>query len=180
MGLDVKAFRKVERVADWPADAGSMDDIAEYDFNASAYIWQGMAVTDISPAYDRHIPARRRALTSGLYRYAGKLNGYSGSYSGYNDWRNWLAQARYGMADREVWTRCERDPAFEDGAALLINFSDCEGFIDAPTATRILADLRAHEEDILRQARSEYDAERFRQWMTMLEMAADGGMLEFC
>jgi hypothetical protein len=178
MGLDVTAYRQVRKVADWPEGVESIDEIAEYEGLSNGYIWNGMRVTNVHPAQKDH-PLHRAMLTPGVRAYVDRERMRAGSYSGYNEWRNWLAIARYGLTAREVWTRWEADPGFREGAAWLINFSDCEGYIDASIAARILADLQAHAQAIIASAPEGWYADKFRGWLGLLEIATDGGLLDF-
>jgi len=92
-----------------------------------------------------------------------------------------LCAARFGVSARTLWGNW--DDYREHGAAWLVNFSDCEGYIDAPTAARILTDLKEHEAQIRRSAsitdEPSWYVEQLDKWLAALEMAADGGMLDF-
>lgn len=177
MGLDVTAYRKIERVADWPADAEGIDDFAEY-VPRQGYVWQGRTVTSVHPVYVPGDFPEHHSLTPGVYAYAESMDWGAGSYSGYNLWRDWLSRAALGVPAERVWGR--NFARFRNrGVAWLVNFSDCEGFIGAEVCARILADIRAHEATIRSRADDAARLERLNTWLAGLEMAADGGMLRF-
>lgn len=179
MGLDVTAYRRLERVADWPADAESIDDFAEYE-SGRGYVWNGRSVTDVHPVYVQRDFPEHHSLTPGIYAYAESNDWGAGSYSGYNQWRDWLSRSALGVSAEEVWRNFDR---WRDrGVAWLINFSDCEGIIGAEVCARILADLRENEATIREQAIGQDAAwclAKLDDWLAGLEMAADGGMLDF-
>jgi hypothetical protein len=173
MGVDITAYRKVEKIADWPDGTESIDDIAEYRGLDVGYVYQGQRVTDIRPFC---FPEHAAPLTDGLYTYQERADVASHSYSGYNRWRDWLSRVALGVPAATVWANF--DAYRERGIAWLVNFSDCEGFIAAPVAARILADLRANEA-ALRASGDKWDVECFDGWLAGLDMAADGGVVEF-
>jgi hypothetical protein len=179
MGLDVTAYRRLERVADWPEGVEDIDDVARYDFDQGTYIWNGRRVVEVHPWGQGDFPEHHN-LTPGLYAYADKTGWRAGSYSGYNDWRDWLSRAALGVSAETVWRDFDR---WRDrGAAWLVNFSDCEGIIGAEVCARILADLRENESMIREQTfgpEAEWHLAKLDAWLAGLEMAADGGMLDF-
>lgn len=179
MGLDVTAYSRLERVADWPENAEGIDDFAEY-VRGRGYVWNRRTVTYVHPVYvGREFP-EHHSLTPGVYAYAECTDWDAGSYSGYGNWRRWLSRAALGVGPETVWKNFDR---WRDrGAAWLINFSDCEGIIGAEVCTRILADLRENESMIREQPLgpdAKWNLSKLDDWLAGLALAADGGMLDF-
>ena len=82
MGLDVTAYRKIERVGDWPEGAEGIDDFAEYKGLGVGYVWQGHRVVDVSPSYTteaRDFREHNAALSPGIYTYADRMGFRAGS-----------------------------------------------------------------------------------------------------
>lgn len=81
-------------------------------------------------------------------KYVGKLgDGFrAGSYSGYNRWREWLAQRVHGVMPSRIWDHpktYEGKPFFE-----LIHFSDCEGAIGPKTSAKLAKDFEEHRIEV--------------------------------
>lgn len=93
-------------------------------------------------AYADCFPQSFRGLEDGrCYELSGLDFGFrAGSYSGYNEWRDNLAQRALGVSAETVWAD-ERtyatEPFFE-----LINFADNEGSIGPEAAADLAADFR--------------------------------------
>jgi len=177
MGLDVTAYRRIQRVAEWPVGVETIDEVATYD---DGYTYNGEPVTDVHPIFDRSFPEHRSDLTAGIYTYTECASWCAGSYSGYGAWRDWLSIAALGVSAKTVWR--DFDAYRNRGVAWLINFSDCEGYIGPAVCRLILDDIRAHEDAIRSKATgpdADYYLGRLDVWLAGLEVAADGGMLSF-
>jgi hypothetical protein len=129
-------------------------------------------------------PLHAEGLQAGLYSYTDRGDFRAGSYSGYGEWRNWLSTTMLGMSAREVWAAWGDDVQSshirDRGIAWLVNFSDCEGYISAPVAARILADMEAHFDAALAAAPDRWYADRLIQWITALRaVAPTNGVIEF-
>lgn len=61
-----------------------------------------------------------------------------------------------------------------------MNFSDCEGYISAPVAARILADMEAHFDAALAAAPDQRYVTKLNDWINALRtVAATNGVIEF-
>lgn len=113
---------------------------------------------------------------------------HAGSYSGYNNWREWLAEvAGYqksphpGVHRRNelssaatVWSDPKPGPFVE-----LINFSDCDGVIGPRTSAKLAKDFADFQEKADSYG-NEYYREKYAEWRKAFETAAQGGCVIFC
>lgn len=90
MGLDITYYTNVRYVSAMPDDAESIDDVAEY--TSEGYKLNGDRVFQVYSVDE--FP---------LHAYANRGGFRAGSYSGYNEWRDWLSNTMLGMSAREVW-----------------------------------------------------------------------------
>ncbi|NUS02048.1 MAG: hypothetical protein HOV97_05735 [Nonomuraea sp.] len=99
----------------------------------------------------------------------------AGSYGGYNAFRRELA-ALLGHTVEDYWHGLVGDdePFYE-----LINFADNEGTIGPEAAADLLADFRAHRDSYLERHADEWSREGYDDWIKALEIAADGGLVDF-
>lgn len=177
MGLDITAYQGMVRLMDWPAEVEGIDDIATYSGLDIGYQIDGKAVVDVHPSCAHVFPRHLGSLTPGIYAHGGRMHFRAGSYSGYNEWRDWLSRAALGASAEQVWRNFA---AYEDrGVAWLVNFSDANGYIGPEISRRILDDIRAHVAQIRAAVTDSWYGEKLDQWIAALEMAADGGMLDF-
>ena len=104
----------------------------------------------------------------------------AGSYSGYNEWRDWLAHVA-GKSDKEVWADPDPTIPFVE----LINFSDSEGTIGPKTSAKLYEDFVMMWSKALKAA-SKLDADtsrwylsRYLRWMDAFELARYEGFVRF-
>ena len=102
----------------------------------------------------------------------------AGSYSGYNAWREWLANVVHGLEPREHWNNSDKykGTAFYE----LIHFSDCEGVIGPKTSAKLAKDFADYQSDI--DALPDDDGwykKAYREWRHAFETAAETGFVEF-
>lgn len=163
MGLNIRAFERLELVATRPTNGWADDD---WDDDGSVILSpaHGFAeATDGVEATDGMVP--------GKYAIHGEqIHFRAGSYSGYNGWREWLA-AQVGTTPRAVWSDPKPGPFVE-----LINNSDCEGFIGPKTAAKLARDFQEHAGRIVGD---DYEVQRYRDWQRAFELAANGGAVKF-
>lgn len=146
MGLDIEAYSK-SAVADGPkfvVDEGLL------------------ALTEEA------FPGRTKGLAAGPFFYADCLRFRAGSYSGYGEWRDWLAKAAGFESAKEVWSNNKDGPLSE-----LINFSDCEGYIGPAVSAKLANDFDQLTAALGDDGRSKLFAAAFR-------LAAKGGFVRFC
>jgi hypothetical protein len=108
----------------------------------------------------------------------------AGSYSGYNWWRNKLAEVIHGVSAEKIWKNLElynNAPFFE-----LLHFSDCEGVIGPAVSAKLAKDFRDHKDLIHSEKNSniheydEYFTSTYDNFMEAFETAAEGGFVKFC
>lgn len=166
MGLDITAYRGLTL----DPDATDEDDYTTH--------------LDVYP--NPHFPGREAPLGKGRYRFKESTSFRAGSYSGYNQWREWLATiAGYApVSDNEhgagnykthsagAWAATE-GPFWE-----LINFADNEGTIGTDAAKKLAKDFADYADKALDGAGGWY-AQMYEQWRAAFEMASDNGAVDF-
>jgi hypothetical protein len=159
MGLDITAYSHVKKVK------GEFDD----DKHVNVYILETFK-------------EQADGLTEGCYEVCeyGIERFRAGSYSGYNEWRGWLASI-VGKSDKEIWETPDPSIPFVE----LINFADNEGTIGPRTSKKLHADFVKMYPEALKAA-SKLDAEtstwylgRYFKWMDAFELAQWDGFVKF-
>lgn len=126
----------------------------------------------------------------GWYEGEYVLDFRAGSYSVYNQWRNYLSLAMLGVSDYQVWEswRSYANKPFYK----LITFSDCDGCIGPKTSKGLLKDFegsRGKMEDYLDRLvkNGAFDNEtavfvmqKYDLWTSAFTHAAAGGFVHFC
>lgn len=164
MGLDVTAYRQLMPAPDAQVDAdGFAVDEGYVSIHAHTMAWT-----------EENWPGRTAPLRPGIYTVAEQDGFRAGSYSGFNAWRDWLAQRAGYTSARAVWDDVTTGPFVE-----LINFADNEGYIGATVAAKLAKDFANCQEDIIGTEPHGWEAEKYLQWRAAFEMAADGGCVEF-
>ena len=175
MGLDISAYSKMARVRDEVAATMNEDEIFESD---------GIILRD-----GHKKDSRIDDLQPGFYlaEEGSECHDFrAGSYSGYNDYRNKLAECFLNVSDRGVWANPEQfegKPFYEQ-----IDFSDCEGYMGPEVSAKLHQDYvngREQWEEWLKE--NEYNSDnvdwylsRYDNWTKAFGLAADGGILRFC
>jgi hypothetical protein len=142
MGLDISAYSRLEPIRDYPDDGN-------YDYPNETVIYVN---TDFPGRCDEFDGEPRK-----VYAFAEKFVFRVGSYSGYNDWRGWLARVAGANSAKALWDKVG-DPTFGFEAKAvpfieLINFSDCEGTIGTAISRKVAADFVQHREKALEMAK---------------------------
>lgn len=169
MGLDITAFSKLKKAVGNEA----FDDSGELKYKDGwvrlnkNYDFPGRA-DDID---DRH-----------AYKYGSFRHFPAGSYSGYNRWRDQLAQLAGYPLTKWRGEQSHAEACFQGAIgpfSELINFSDCEGVIGASVSAKLAKDFADFQEDA-----DAHEDQRFRllyaEWRKAFEMAADDGAVAFC
>lgn len=159
MGLDISAYRKLV-----PVRPRKNEDDDGYEEKL------------VSFRENMNFPGRIEGIEEHmLYRYAERHGFRAGSYGGYNRWREWLASL-VGTSPKAMWANPQPGPFSE-----LINFSDCEGVLGPKIAAKLAKDFAEYD----KKARSaadpadSYDYELYQHWRKAMELAADGGAVDF-
>lgn len=176
MGLDITAYRKV-RLMDTELTRKDED---YYDFVEE----NGGFTTYVNEAF----PGRADPILDGRgYETDEEAFGFrAGSYSGYNDWRNQLAElAGYACVESErpyrgKELRCDESAFNADSGPFheLISFSDCEGIIGSVAAKKLAKDFADFQEKA-DSFGDEYFRRKYADWRKACEMAADDGCIKF-
>lgn len=166
MGLDISAYANL--MADLDA---SHDEWGEVDSDTH---WKCDSVDET----EKHWPGITAGLTEGtIYAFGDSMQFRAGSYSGYGEFRNWLARMAGYQSASAVWEGATTmGPFFE-----LINFSDCEGVIGPVVAAKLARDFADHEADFANRcsADDDYYMEKYREWKAAFEMASHNGAVDF-
>jgi hypothetical protein len=166
MGLDVSWYRRVKLEPD-----------AELDEDGSPVDWLNLVRVDEPVSF----PERCADIAPGIYSSADHGSFRAGSYSGYNQWREELAElagypalviAGGGKEHSHGAWQADSGPFFE-----LINFSDCEGVIGTAVSAKLakdFADNQTKADEV-----GGYFAEQYARWRNAFEQAAQGGFVDF-
>jgi len=163
MGLDITAYRQLTIATGVEVDeSGYPVDYDKYWKPSTAAIkWA-----------EEHFPGRSQGIDrDAIYTSAESHAFRAGSYSGYNAWRNQLAELA-GIKDEDRDHLDEGKPFAE-----LVFFADNEGVIGPVVGAKLLRDFQ----DNLPKAEAigGYFLDRYRDWLKAFEFAADGGAVEF-
>jgi hypothetical protein len=177
MGLDITAYSKLTKL-----DALFNEDGEPVDPKTREPIGNYLRVYS-NPDF----PGRSEGLDDrAAYSYADADEALSTGYGGYNRWRERLAQlAGYELTPHKRFGTTEHlcSAACWNGAAgpfsELINFSDCEGTIGPVVSAKLLRDFIEFDESAKAVTDIPYFYEVYSRLKTGLELAADGGALDF-
>lgn len=169
MGLDITAYSYLR-----PAENVEMEDGEPKDWMR---YWRPGASMEWS---EKQWPGRGEGVDPNtIYETYGAFSFRAGSYSGYNDWRDWLARVAGFRSAEECWDRGKaNDPFFE-----LIHFADNEGVIGPKIAAKLAhdfhsnilkaIDLRPKEKD------GDWYIDQYVRWWAACMTAANGGAIDF-
>lgn len=173
MGLDITAYSNVEFLEVMDTEAWEEKYYTHEEdmpFRTTiAHHWESCYAERAEPVVE-----------NGVYRINGKeLGVHAGSYSGYNQWRDWLSRTMLGVPARAVWENekiYKGRPFYE-----LIDFSDCEGIIGPVVAAKLAADFEQHQAAAEHYGQHEdgWYARKYHEWHKVFALAADNGFVEF-
>lgn len=185
MGLDITYYSRLVAVTNPVIDVHYTEERDEnhiWRFPAEGY-WIGGA----SMAWSESQWSGRGADLDpdAVYAITGEVGDFrAGSYGGYNQWRDWLAQfASYESAKAVFRGDVTAGPFYE-----LICFADNEGVIGPLVSAKLAKDFRNLLAPVWREARDRlgegsdnyrYFIEKYRLWSTAFHAAAQGGAVEF-
>src|SRR5882757_10407870 len=138
MGLGISAYRQIKKLDEENDDCCRLTIIPEF-------------------------AERADGLEEGVYSFTEAFNFQAGSYSGYNEWRNQLAQLAGWKDDNAAWQATE-GPFWE-----LINFADNEGTIGPKTAAKLAQDFSDFQAKADKHS-DHYWREKYDTWRKALEM----------
>lgn len=108
-----------------------------------------------------------------------KFGFHAGSYSGYNQWREWLAALAGHGTPETIWNTPSPSGPFVE----MINFSDCEGTIGPDVSAKLAKDFAEWDERA--KVSGEGDGGKYSNYgrycnfREAFEAAADGGKVIF-
>lgn len=162
MGLDVTAYSQLKR---------------EDEANGDDYRKDRCDIYQSSIEFaERHWPGRADGLKSGRYSFGDRLDFRAGSYSGYGEWRHWLARLVGWKDARDCWENGSPGSPFYE----LINFADNEGVLGSQVCAKLAKDF-AHWQPKAEATTEDPDwnIPLFNKWKEACELAADGGAIDF-
>lgn len=152
MGLDITAYRQLKQI---PADEVNEDNVN--------WCWRPGISMDWSEAT---WPGRAAGVpdSNAFYSFTEEFSFRAGSYGGYNNWRNQLADLA-----------TSKEAFFE-----LIHFADNEGVIGPRVAAKLAKDFADHKLVVLALYRKDSEfLEKYKLWLKACGIAADGGAISF-
>ena len=130
---------------------------------------------------------RADKLKAGEYKYDKALDVAAFSYSGYNNWREQLAQfAGYPAVERSMYGTEQKVFRHDQGAwnseegpfHELIHFSDCEGVIGPVTCEKLAGDFYMYQQ-LANATQDKYFIERYNALRKGFELGAQNGCVQF-
>lgn len=175
MGLDITAYSNIKRLKAHLNDDGEAiyDSTGEEIKERYFYVWK-------NPSF----PGRADELVDGgVYTYE-KSVGHGMGYGGYYWWRNDLAGSA-GYPVKEYDAAFGKETSYFGGVINseggpfyeLINFSDCEGAIDASIAKKLLADFKSFNDKAEEIGGAFF--ENYKHWQSAMEIASNSGCIIF-
>lgn len=184
MSLDVTAYSKVKHVEKL-MDIDEFENKYRFDHDAGRYKIGDEKFTFVYDSLingDSFHPEHAVGMKGGAYSYEDEFGHRAGSYSGYNNWRQRLCLMALGVVPREVWNYPEahKDEPFY----LLIDFSDCEGYIGTESCKVLAADFakwqpRADAILDLDEDWCGWFVQKYADWRKTFELAAQDGFVDF-
>jgi hypothetical protein len=173
MGLDIRSFQKLQPVTD-PKAAIPFALIVGGDEDGCVL---PLRFAEREVAYtEEYWPGRAEGITGGIdYNFADTLAFRAGSYSGYDEWRNWLAKVGGWSSAEDCWVSGKTEGPFLE----LICFSDCDGLIGPKISAKLARDFAQFETKAEELSPNEWCIGLYREWRAAFEMAADGGAVWF-
>ena len=116
-------------------------------------------------------------ITATNYGRSDGLSFRAGSYSGYNWWRDQLAQMAYRKPAERVWAENTDGPFFE-----LINFADNEGTIGPIACARLAEHFEAGRDTVRARLYDKvdgWDQQKYDEWARAFDLAANTGLVRF-
>lgn len=173
MGLDITAYSKLEYIETMNTEAWEN----KYWMHRNEMPYRTAHATHWIPALAERAEG---IVEDGVYKVNGERFDFrAGSYSGYNDWREWLSVTMLGVTPRTIWQNAAKYQGFPFYE--LINFSDAEGIIGPVVAAKLATDFAVHQKKAEKEGRADdgWYARKYAEWRKAFELASDGGMVEF-
>jgi len=187
MGLDITAVSKLKPVEVPEGMELYSDEYYDWEAGQPSNVWNLRAHS--------HFPEQFEGLEEGPHVYMGESMGHrAGSYSGYGQWRDWLARATYGKHIESVWDDID-DGGYGSPFSELINFADNEGTIGPIASQKLYRDfvrlediimdevdswyLKQHPTNTISREDFEWFQSKYQDWKDSFKLASDGGAVFF-
>lgn len=173
MGLDITAYSRLKHVgkhADGWCEEQYNDEtwervhVAAYAYDSFPQSFRGIPVIGTTAS------GASTFLDGGCFAVTEETKTHAfraGSYSGYGLWRDDLRLQFNPDTNPDL-------PFYE-----LIWFADNEGCIGPDAAKDLLADFREHAAAYAPREHADYFRQKYEDWTTAFELAADGGLVDF-
>lgn len=162
MGLNVTAYGKLKKIEQ------------EEDIQFGSF---GLPVNEriksffVNPDYPYHISGINPDF---YYLCKGEMFSFrAGSYAGFNEWKNQLAQLA-GFKNRQDYWNKKPIAAFSE----LINFSDSDGSIAYIVASKLAKDFQEYD-TLAKASNIPFFYEAYRNWKRACEIATKDGIISF-
>lgn len=179
MGLDITAYRKIEKLdCVFDSDGYPIDPKTGEPLD-----WQTYFFACVNPEFPRQADGIK---DGNCYKFEEDYKFRAGSFLGYNHWREQLAKLAGYPAVLAPIGNMLLEKRHDEGAEKsgggpfyeLICFSDCEGVIGPKTSAKLAQDFQAFQESA-----DQHEDERFRSryndWRKAFEMASESGCVRF-
>lgn len=161
MGLDITAYGRLVKISEEEIEFG----------NYGLPINERIKSFFSNPEFPYHISGIN---PNDFYICKGEKFGFrAGSYAGFNEWKNQLAQLGGYLNRQDVWNRKKMGPFVE-----LINFSDSDGTIGYMIASKLAKDFKSYEGKAKENLTPFFYA-NYQNWKKCCEIAAKGGAISF-
>ena len=166
MGLDITVYSNLVKVSDEiSAELNAMEEPREEAYER-----------DLFSFYENEdFPGRIGSIDPKAF-YSSETEPWSfraGSYSGYSQWREWLADFA-GVKLPEFWHNFDPTAPFAE----LIHFSDAEGTLGPEVCARLAKDFDRFE-NMLPWSGDDWDFQRYKSWQKACHDASQNGAIEF-
>ena len=151
MGLDITAYKNIR-----PAVPGNSATVQTYR--------------------NANFPIQSENLIPCEISYEDRYSFRVGSYSSYTEFREELCKVALNMSIFDLWKN--PSPHLTRPFERLLNFSDCSGWMDNITCTRLYGDFEQYHEQVLWNADPKFTG-IYEQFLKAFAFASQGGALEF-
>ncbi len=178
MGLDIIAWQQATLNAEYTTKLLKAHTTSADDDLVDA-LMDEMCDNDIHHIYTSSFPEQAYPYKNNdcIKLSGNRMHFRAGSYGGYNQWRNQLAQLAHGVEAETVW---DLEESYKDKAFFgLINFSDAEGVISHVTASKLAANFQEYYELAKKHTPDTGFFEKYEKFKSAFELASDGGVVIF-
>lgn len=171
MGLDITAYGGLFEI-----DTSRQKKELVETMLDSGHWWQPHAVDWAEKEFPGRTKGEPQVVMDHVYGASQRYSFRAGSYSGYGEFRDFLARLAGWASARAWWDSDVREgPFFE-----LVHFADNEGCIGSIAAGKLVSDFRAYEAKALAEAdECRWFWHAYNNWRRAFEIASEGGAVDF-